>query len=284
MKRTIHFFLCQNNTEQICLRENLFASTENRIINTSENDFCLLYNFSNKKVVYGIWTATNDKAKDTHSEFWIGKYPNRIRVKPLFQNKPISVPKIEVQNILKTDIKDLNRIFPPEILVDDNQVKQLFELFKVDTNYISNKTEIKNIEKIALNNQGNITEKVFKRYNKEVLTYNEMKFGSLSELEIAKELEEREILFFPLPFAVRGKGIDHKNHREPDFLVCLKGTWGILEVAHHIPERYEKDQEKSAWFKKSGILCVEHYTAEKCLNKPKEVVDEFLDILSRYRR
>jgi hypothetical protein len=108
-------------------------------------------------------------------------------------------------------------------------------------------------------NQGNITEKAFARENKEVITYNEMKFGSRTEIRIAQEFERRKILFFPLPLAVRADtGTAYKDHREVDFLVCNDGVWGVLEVSNHDSARYEMDKEKDAWFKQSGILCVEH--------------------------
>jgi hypothetical protein len=133
-------------------------------------------------------------------------------------------------------------------------------------------------------NQGVITERVFLRKGKQPYTYNEMKFGSQTEIRIAQEFESRGILFFPLPLAVRTEsGSFYKDHREPDFLVCEDGTWGILEVSHH-PDRYEKDAEKDAWFKKSGILCIEHYTAERCYKNPAQVVDEFLAILAKHKR
>ena len=133
-------------------------------------------------------------------------------------------------------------------------------------------------------NQGLITEKTFERRNQSPYVYNEMRFGSQSEIRIAQELEVRKVLFFPLPLAVRHEtGNFYQDHREVDFLVCQDGIWGILEVSYHV-ERYEKDKEKDAWFKKSGILCVEHYTAEKCFRFPMRVVDEFLDVLIKFKR
>lgn len=133
-------------------------------------------------------------------------------------------------------------------------------------------------------NQGIITEKVFEKRGQSPHVYNEMRFGSQSEIRIAQELEARRVLFFPLPLAVRCEtGNFYQDHREIDFLVCQDSTWGILEVSYHV-DRYEKDKEKDAWFKKSGILCVEHYTAEKCFNFPKQVVDEFLSVLAKFKR
>ncbi|HAX79506.1 MAG TPA: hypothetical protein DCY88_27680 [Cyanobacteria bacterium UBA11372] len=133
-------------------------------------------------------------------------------------------------------------------------------------------------------NQGLVTEKVFARNGKEPIIYNEMKFASKSEIRIAQELEASGVLFFPLPLAVRHEtGKIYEDHREVDFLVCLDGTFGILEISFH-QNRYEKDKEKDAWFKKSGILCIEQYPAEKCYNQPKAVVNEFLIILSKHKR
>jgi hypothetical protein len=141
---------------------------------------------------------------------------------------------------------------------------------------------IKNLIANANNpNQATITEKVFFRENKTPILYNEMKFGSQSEVRIAQELEARKVLFFPLPLAVKAEtNVVYKDHREPDFLICDGEKWGILEVAFHL-DRYEKDSEKSTWFEKSGLY-VKYFTAERCFREPDRVVEEFLDILSRH--
>jgi len=133
-------------------------------------------------------------------------------------------------------------------------------------------------------NQGLLTEKIFATKGTQPILYQEMKFGSISEVRIAQELEARRVLFFPLPLAVRREtGASYMDRREPDFLVCHDGVWGILEVAFH-PDRYEKDAEKDVWFKKSGIVCIQNYTAEHCFNHPSEVVDAFLRILAQQKR
>lgn len=133
-------------------------------------------------------------------------------------------------------------------------------------------------------NQALITEKAFAKKGKEPIIYNEMKFASKSEIRIAQELEAKGVLFFPLPLAVRHETASiYQDHREVDFLICLDGTFGILEISFH-EGRYEKDKEKDAWFKKSGILCIEHYPAEKCYYQPNIVVEEFLSILAKHKR
>jgi hypothetical protein len=140
------------------------------------------------------------------------------------------------------------------------------------------------IVETGINNQGLVSEKVAARDRKAPLLYNELKFASQSEIRIAQELERRQVLFFPLAVAVRyDTGIFYKDNREVDFLVCQDGVWGILEVSYH-PDRYEKDAEKTQWFKDAGVLCVEHNSSERCYNNPSEVVDKFLSTLSKYKR
>lgn len=136
----------------------------------------------------------------------------------------------------------------------------------------------------GIRNQGSTTEFMYAKRQKEPIVHNGLNFASQSEIRIAQELEQRKILFFPLVVGVRaGTGQQYQDHREADFLICDSGVWGILEVAYH-PDRYEKDKEKDGWWKKSGILCVEHHTAERCFNNPKQVVDEFLKILAQHKR
>ncbi len=145
----------------------------------------------------------------------------------------------------------------------DSQKDELKVIYRVAL--LDVEEDWKNVAKRLINesrhpNQGVVTETVFGREGKDVLIYNEMKFASKSEIRIAQELEERGVLFFPLPLAVRKETeVLYKDHREVDFIICENGLWGILEVAHHL-NRYEQDKEKDAWFKKSGILCIEHFT------------------------
>jgi hypothetical protein len=114
--------------------------------------------------------------------------------------------------------------------------------------------------------------------------YNELRYASASEIRIAQELEKRKILFFPLAVGVRAEtGKNWEDHREVDFLICDKGSWGILEVAYH-PNRYEQDAEKHSWFLKSGVLYVRHFTAERCYNESATVVSEFLAVLAQHKK
>jgi len=133
-------------------------------------------------------------------------------------------------------------------------------------------------------NQALVSELMAARQGRPVHTWNELKYASASEIRIAQELERRRVLFFPLAVAVRAEtGKNWQDHREVDFLVCHNGAWGVLEVSYH-PDRYEQDAEKDVWFKRSGLLCIQHYTAERCYKEPAKVLDEFFLILKQYER
>ena len=109
-------------------------------------------------------------------------------------------------------------------------------------------------------------------------SYKRMGFRSKTEMLICKAFEKTKALFFPLPLA-NSKGII----KEPDFLVCHEGKWGILEVAgkpYHPPSRAAEDHERTRWFEHHGIR-VHIYDANKCYQDPEGVVKEFLSLLKR---
>jgi hypothetical protein len=103
---------------------------------------------------------------------------------------------------------------------------------------------------------------------------NKLRFRSKSEVTIYNELLEREILFFPLPYAVMNNDGKTEN-KEPDFLCCYKGKWGILEVVSDGFHSVTADADRSQWFKKQGA---DSYPVswEKCLNEPEKVINDFI--------
>jgi len=114
-----------------------------------------------------------------------------------------------------------------------------------------------------------------------VLNWNNLGFRSTSEIKIAQALDKVGVLFFPNCKARLGPGEDRKN-REPDFLVCHNGKWGILEVdgePFHQPSRTVADHERDRLFKMHRIAVAEQYDATKCFNNPDDVVNEFLKLL-----
>ena len=113
---------------------------------------------------------------------------------------------------------------------------------------------------------------------------DELRFRSHSEIAIYKELKTRNVLFFPNAAAVLGQqepGMVLK--REPDFLICFQGKWGILEVAgepYHSGASTSKDHDRSRLFQRYGLVFVQFYDSKQCLSDPAGVVDDFLHLLS----
>jgi hypothetical protein len=105
-------------------------------------------------------------------------------------------------------------------------------------------------------------------------------FRSEPEIRIYDELRQREVMFLPNPAAVLH---GEEKPKEPDFLVCSDGHWGILEVfgdrAHN--GNAAKDHDRMRLFKKFGVMVVEAFSARQCCAAPAKVVDEFLAILGR---
>lgn len=116
--------------------------------------------------------------------------------------------------------------------------------------------------------------------------WKNLNFRSESEKHIAEALDQAGVLFLPNCKARLGLPTNRQN-READFLVCLDGQWGILEVdgePFHPPSRTVEDHERDRLFRSHSIKVVEHYDATRCYNNSNEVVQEFLGLLSKAHR
>lgn len=141
------------------------------------------------------------------------------------------------------------------------------------------------IAEASESNQGALTKKAFELAGRSPIVYNEMTLGSQAEVRLAQEFENRRVLFFPRPLAVRADtGERYLDHQEPDFVVCHDGKWGVLEVSHFSPESSQIDDEKADWLEKSGVRTVFHFPVERCYIEPGAVVDEFLKALAASKR
>ncbi len=119
--------------------------------------------------------------------------------------------------------------------------------------------------------------------NNKISIWNDLRFRSKSEIKIAEALDRVSVLFYPNCKA-RLDTPQGRDNKESDFLVFYKGKWGILEVdgeEWHPPSRTVHDHKRDRLFKAHGICIVEHYDATECFEKPNDVVQEFLEILSR---
>lgn len=115
------------------------------------------------------------------------------------------------------------------------------------------------------------------------ISWMNLNFRSKSEVRIAQALDKAGVLFLPNCLA-RCTTPDGRRNREADFLVCLEGKWGILEVdgePFHPPARTVHDHERDRIFKAHGIRVVEHFDSGECFDNPEGVVRSFLEILRR---
>lgn len=110
-----------------------------------------------------------------------------------------------------------------------------------------------------------------------------LRFRSKTEIKIAQTLQGRGALFFP-NCRSRIRVEDGYVLREPDFLVCQEGKWGILQVdgePWHGGHTRAKEQKDDLSFHKYGIKVVLHFSANECWNSTDSVVDEFLQLLRK---
>lgn len=113
--------------------------------------------------------------------------------------------------------------------------------------------------------------------------WNNFRFRSESEVRIARALDKKGVFFLPNCKARLGL-LNARCNREADFLVCVDGKWGILEVdgePFHPPSRTVADHERDRLFKAHGIRVVEHFDAAQCFEQSDTVVANFLALLAR---
>ena len=121
--------------------------------------------------------------------------------------------------------------------------------------------------------------------------HDELRFRSKSEVVIYDELKQRDVLFFPNPAAILGVSASEYGaavkKKEPDFLICYKGKWGILEINgdyHHSGiANTTKDHERARQFQHYGIFFIQAYDGDKCKSDPVGIVDEFLKLLASHK-
>lgn len=114
------------------------------------------------------------------------------------------------------------------------------------------------------------------------LRWQSFNFASPAEIEIAKAIEKRKILFLPncktRLFNENGASIT----AYPDFLICHNRKWGILEVDsnyHYNANSAASDRSRDQSFDIYGIRTW-RFDYEECLQKPDEVVSRFLKFLN----
>lgn len=106
-----------------------------------------------------------------------------------------------------------------------------------------------------------------------------LRYKSHAEVAISKALRRAKVMYFPLPVAVITVGV-RSHKREPDFLICDAGRWGVLEVQG---DEYHKsataDHERAELLQRHGIKYVRFYGSQACHTDPDGVVRKFLEWL-----
>lgn len=117
-----------------------------------------------------------------------------------------------------------------------------------------------------------------------------LKFRSVSEMRLADVLQKRKVLYFPnakgslLRWVEEDKDSLLKSryervNKEPDFLVCYQGCWGILECdgdEYHDPSI---DRTRDMLWEANGIRFIKRFSATDCYSNPEKVVADFLKSL-----
>jgi hypothetical protein len=115
-----------------------------------------------------------------------------------------------------------------------------------------------------------------------LISHDRLHFRSQTEIKIYEELKRRDVIFFVNATAVLGGKIERNGRvtlREPDFLICQDGRWGILEPggdAAHPVQTSMQDHDRARLFGDYGVKCIHFYSAARCYERPAEVVDDFL--------
>jgi len=120
-----------------------------------------------------------------------------------------------------------------------------------------------------------------------IIRHDRLHFRSRTEIKIYEALKRRNAFFFVNATAVLGGKFDGQNQvtlREPDFLICQNGKWGILEPGGddaHPAQTAMRDHDRARLFDDYGVKCIQFYAADRCYSRPDEVVDDFLKRLAK---
>jgi hypothetical protein len=117
--------------------------------------------------------------------------------------------------------------------------------------------------------------------SRKIVLWKNLRFRSEAERRIAAALDATGVLFLPNCMARLNIG-DQRGTREPDFLICRDGKWGILEVdGPYHNARAALDHERDELFQNYQISVVRRFTAEQCLDDAPAVVRRFLELLQK---
>ena len=106
--------------------------------------------------------------------------------------------------------------------------------------------------------------------------YEGVRYRSRTEIRVAEVLDAANVLYMPLPTAVR-----HHQKYEPDFVIIHVGRIGVLEVdgPHHTPMTRAREDARATWLYQSGVRLVQHVAVADIDRDVEGVVKNFLALL-----
>jgi hypothetical protein len=121
------------------------------------------------------------------------------------------------------------------------------------------------------------------------IEHDGLHFRSKTETKIYDALKKRNVLLLANATAVLGgkpddAGRPNTNKREPDFLVCQDGKWGVFEVMgepYHPASTAMRDHDRARLLDDYGIRCIHFYDSSRCYSDPEGTVDDFLKRLAK---
>lgn len=164
-----------------------------------------------------------------------------------------------------------NAVLPPSDHIQG--IVALASIVDVEPNWKAHMLEI--IQGKTVHNQG------VEINNRVSIIWRNLRFRSESEKRVAEAFDRAKVLFLPNCLA-RLNTLEGRKNKEPDFIVCDNGKWGILEVdgePFHPPSRTTDDHKRDRDFLTHGIRVVQHYDASECYQRPDKVVENFLNLL-----
>jgi hypothetical protein len=126
MKQSGFIFLCNNDTEEECLSNNIFGALlrdEEYFSRIQKEDLIFLYNYSSK-YLWGVFIAISTIKKDVDPFLFKGQFPLQCRVR-LLTNYLISLNKNEFYSLLRW-----KRNKPLPFIPTENNLEKLLKLFE----------------------------------------------------------------------------------------------------------------------------------------------------------
>jgi hypothetical protein len=118
--------------------------------------------------------------------------------------------------------------------------------------------------------------------NHPVKEHNGAKYRSNAEIRIAKELEKKEVIFFPGNLAKIQIESGKFVQKEPDFLVLYKGKWGMLEIDGPFHSgKAAQDHSSDRFFKIHGLKVIERFPEEDVMEDAPQIIEKFLSLIEK---